>query len=150
MAVIRPITNLFPFFLHLQQSKFKKSRTKTSTRCNCQWRVRLKKNPDELEGIEITTMALEHTNGCCPSLPPLRRQVRENICLTFHIYILWFNISTQRRNAGAKRIQNRFLQSVLTIYVMAHGTPCIVVCARYFRYAICLISPCFFLNSRLA
>ena len=54
--------------------KIKNARAKSSTKCGCAWRFRFTKKKG-FPAIKVTTMDLNHTNGCVPSPELLRRQV---------------------------------------------------------------------------
>jgi hypothetical protein len=53
----------------LKVLSYKKGRRKTSTKCECTWAVNFAKPPPRQKNplVRVTTMKLEHTNGCSPS-----------------------------------------------------------------------------------
>ncbi len=53
----------------LKARSYKKSRRKTSTKCGCKWAVHFTKPPPGEKNpiIRVTSLMLDHTNGCVPS-----------------------------------------------------------------------------------
>ncbi len=62
----------------LKVLSYKKARRKTSTKCGCTWAVNFAKPPPGEKNplLRVTTMKLEHTNGCSPSAFTFRKHER--------------------------------------------------------------------------
>jgi hypothetical protein len=64
--------------IRLQTLAYKKSRRKTSTKCGCKWSVRFTTPApgDKNSVIRVTSINLQHTNGCAPSQSTFRKHER--------------------------------------------------------------------------
>lgn len=62
----------------LMRLSYKKSRRKTSTKCGCKWAVHFTKPPPGEKNpiIRVTSLLLNHTNGCVPSASTFRKHER--------------------------------------------------------------------------
>ncbi len=62
----------------LQTLSYKKSRRKTSTKCDCKWSVRFTTpaKGDKNSIVRVTSINLKHTNGCAPSQSTFRKHER--------------------------------------------------------------------------
>ncbi len=62
----------------LKVLSYKKARRKTSTKCGCTWDVNFAKPPPGQNNplVRVTTIKLQHTNGCSPSASTFRKHER--------------------------------------------------------------------------